>query len=207
MTDDPSLTAAYALSGKQAVRELYENWAETYDASFAEAQGYVMPAKIAEALVAARGAGPVLDVGAGTGIVGAHLAAAGVAQIDGIDLSKDMLRVARAKGVYRDLITADITQSLGPIGPYSSIVSAGTFTFGHVGPEGLPALLDVAAAGCQFALGVNAAHFVEQGFEAGFAALSDRIDGLKMHDTRIYDDRADADHRMDMARIVTFRTR
>ena len=206
MTDDPNLTNAYAVTSKEEVRALYENWAETYDADFIEAQGYQMPRVIAEVFAAAGGRGPVLDVGAGTGRGGEHLAQAGVREIDGVDLSPDMLRVAERKGVYRNLIAADITRPLAGVGPYNGIVSAGTFTFGHVGPEGLPALLDVAAPGCLFVLGVNAAHFASSGFEAAFAALEARITDLGFEDHRIYDDRADAEHRMDLARVVSFRT-
>jgi len=205
MTDDPNLTNAYAVTSKDEVRELYENWAETYDADFIEAQGYQMPQVIAEVFAAAGGQGPVLDVGAGTGRGGEHLAEVGVQDIDGIDLSPDMLRVARRKGVYRALVAADITEPLAGIGPYNGIVSAGTFTFGHLGPEGLPALLDVAAPGCLFVLGVNAKHYASTGFEAAFAALGERVRDLGYQDHRIYDDRADAAHRMDLARVVTFR--
>jgi SAM-dependent methyltransferase len=206
MTDDPNLTNAYAVTSKDEVRSLYENWAESYDADFIEAQGYQMPRVIAEVYAAAGGAGPVLDVGAGTGRGGEHLAAAGVHDIDGIDLSQDMLRVAAGTGVYRELICADITQDLGPIGPYAGIVSAGTFTFGHVGPEGLPALMQVAKPGCLFVLGVNAAHFAASGFEAALEHMGGQITGLTMRDVRIYDDRADAEHRMDQARVLVFRT-
>lgn len=205
MGDDPNLANAYAVSSQEEMRSLYENWAETYDAEFIEAQGYQMPRVIAECFVAAGGKGPVLDVGAGTGRGGEHLAAEGVAPIDGIDLSEDMLRVAGRKGVYRYLIAADITRPLERVGPYQGIVSAGTFTFGHVGPEGLPALLDVAAPGCLFVLGVNAQHFAESGFEAAFAGLGGAILGLTYSDHRIYDDRADEAHRQDVARVVTFR--
>ena len=42
-------------------------------------------------------------------------------------------------------------------GGYRGIVSSGTFTRGHVGPEALPHLLAVAEAGAQFALSINAA--------------------------------------------------
>ncbi len=207
MTDKPDVTTAYALRSKSDVTRLYETWADTYDETFVEAQGYQMPREIAEAFVAAGGTGPVLDVGAGTGAGGQALSARGVIDIDGIDLSPDMLRVAGGKHVYRHLAEADITLPLLGLGPYNGIVSAGTFTFGHVGPEGLPALLDVAAPGCLFTLGVNAEHYAQAGFEAAIDALSDRIEDVSFHDVRIYDDRADPDHRDDLARILMFRAK
>ena len=52
---------------------------------------------------------PAADLGCGTGRTGAWLARRGVAAIDGVDLTPEMLAVARAKGVYRTLVEADLT--------------------------------------------------------------------------------------------------
>ena len=106
------LDAAYALSGPEENRRLYAAWAETYDAEFLEGQGYLMPGHVARAYLDAGGAGPVLDVGAGTGVMGQGLAAAGVGPVDALDLSPEMLAVARRKGVYRHLIEADVTAGI-----------------------------------------------------------------------------------------------
>lgn len=205
MIKTPDLASAYALQSKDDVCNLYQTWADTYDRDFIEAQGYLMHRHLARAFVQAKGHGPILDVGAGTGAVGAALMAEdSTLEIDGIDLSEDMLRVARSKGHYCRLTVADITRPPGDIGPYGTILSAGTFTFGHVGPEGLPSLLDLAAPGCLFILGINAEHFERAGFAATFEALSDRITDLQCEDVRIYNDRADAAHRGDLARLVRF---
>lgn len=207
MADKPNLDAAYALKGPQDVTRLYANWAETYEQDFVDAQGYQMPAHVAEAFVTSGGSGPVLDVGAGTGIGGMALAHHGVGPIDGVDLSTEMLAVAARKGCYRTLTQADITRPLQGLGHYQGIVSAGTFTLGHVGPEGLPALIDVGAAGCLYVIGVNAQHYVRDGFEHALAGLSAQVDLFETRDLRIYDDRADPDHRDDLARLLIFRKR
>jgi SAM-dependent methyltransferase len=103
---------------------------------------------VAAAFLAGGGTGPVLDVGAGTGLVGAALRGLGWAgEIDGIDLSPQMLDQAREKQVYRDLIEADVTRPLPLPGGYNGVVSSGTFTHGHVGPEALGPMLAVAAPG------------------------------------------------------------
>ena len=83
-----------------------------------------------------------------------------------------MLSVAKTKGIYREFIAADVTQPLS-IEPYRGIVSAGTFTMGHVGPEGILPLLKIAEVGCLFVISVNAKHFVSAGFAALFAGLGD----------------------------------
>ena len=43
----------------------------------------------------------ILDLGCGTGLVGEHLHRHGYTNIDGLDLSPELLQVAQAKGIYR----------------------------------------------------------------------------------------------------------
>jgi SAM-dependent methyltransferase len=49
------------------------------------------------------------DLGCGTGRTGMWLRDHGVAEIDGVDLTPEMLAVAGSKGVYRSLTHADVT--------------------------------------------------------------------------------------------------
>jgi SAM-dependent methyltransferase len=49
-----------------------------------------------------------VDLGCGTGRTGAWLRGRGVMVIDGVDLTPEMLAVARAKDVYRQLVEADL---------------------------------------------------------------------------------------------------
>lgn len=205
MTEAPNLQGAYALNSRDDTKQLYRAWADTYDSDFGDAQGYLTPREVVRMFVTSGACGPVLDVGAGTGLVGEGLVAAGVWPVDALDLSQDMLRIAKAKGIYRDLITADVTQSL-KLSRYQGIISAGTFTMGHVGPEGIPPLLKIADQGCLFVISVNVQHYQSAGFEALFAELDTKISDLKYEDVRIYSDKADLSHRYDMARIVQFRT-
>lgn len=205
MTDDPDLESAYALNGPEDAKRLYRDWADSYDADFGEAQGYRLPMEVARAYVEAGGVGPVLDVGAGTGLVAEGLGSAGIEPIYAVDLSEEMLAVAARKGLYRALIAADVT---GPVDlpgtPYAGIVSAGTFTLGHLGPDALLPIFELAAPGALFVISVNAAHFSSAGFEAFLADRANRIADLRMHDVRIYTDKADAAHREDLARLLVF---
>ncbi len=43
MSRRPNLEDAYALSSKQDVKDLYSDWAQSYDTGFSDAQGYQMP--------------------------------------------------------------------------------------------------------------------------------------------------------------------
>src|SRR3954470_16772424 len=48
------------------------------------------------------------DLGCGTGRTGAWLRQRGIAEIDGVDLTPEMLERARARGAHRRLIEADV---------------------------------------------------------------------------------------------------
>ena len=163
---EPDLEKAYALETPQDNLTLYADWAETYDQAFAGDMDYQMPRLVALVLAELFDSpGPVLDVGAGTGLVAEHLVGRGTFDVDALDLSPEMLAVARSKGLYRQTIEADLTRSL-PINDaqYGAVISSGTFTHGHVGPEALDELLRVARKGALFVLSVNATHFEAREF-------------------------------------------
>jgi len=115
------------------------------------------------------------------------------------------LAVAAEKGLYRDTIPGDLTAKL-PIedGVYDAVVSSGTFTHGHVGPDALDELLRVAKSGAQFVLSINATHFEARGFSAKFDSLEPHIDQLVHRLVDIYGPGADEDHKDDQAQITTF---
>ncbi len=201
----PDLDRAYALKTPQDSVELYNDWAETYDDSFAKSSGYQLPDAVAEAFVRSGGSGPVLDIGAGTGLVGQHLTALGIAPIDGTDISSQMLAEAALKDCYENLFEGDVTQHLDvDDATYGGIVSAGTFTHGHVGPRALEELLRVAKPGALFVLSINAEHFEAHGFAAKFDALEGRIQGLTMHKLAIYSDERTDGHADDQALLAVF---
>jgi predicted TPR repeat methyltransferase len=112
---------------------------------------------------------PVLDAGAGTGLVAEHLRKL---TVDAIDIARQMLDVAGAKGLYGNRICADLTRKL-PIGDaqYGGFVCAGTFTHGHVGPVCLPELMRIARPGALFVLSIKPEAFDGFGFASAFAGL------------------------------------
>jgi SAM-dependent methyltransferase len=202
----PDLESAYALTTPDDSIRLYGDWAGDYDADFAAREDYQLHNHTARAFVSAGGQGPVLDIGAGTGLCGAVLAGLGVGPIDATDISAEMLQQALRKDVYRDVIEADLNQGI-PVAPesYSGIVSSGTFTTGHVGPSAIDALLRVARHGAQFAISINAKHFEASGFGTKFRALTQgQIQNLTFVETPIYGDLATGDHKADLAQIALF---
>ncbi|MFZ5964059.1 class I SAM-dependent DNA methyltransferase [Thalassococcus sp. BH17M4-6] len=211
MTDKkPGLDAAYALQSADDNRALYADWAESYDSSFAGEMDYVLPLRVAEAYldVAGPDAGPVLDVGAGTGLCGAALRDLGIGPIEATDLSPQMLAVAERKGIYTRLFEADLLQGLPcDNGAYTGVVSSGTFTTGHLGAEALDEVLRIIRPGGWLAISVNRRHYDEGGFAEALAARDGRITTLEVRDVRNYGPGAQGDHAQDLGRIVTCRLR
>lgn len=175
-----TLADAYALVTPQDSRELYARWAATYESDFVALNQYVIPDRVAAAFIDAAGQveGPVLDVGCGTGLVAAALERFASAEgidlvIDGVDISAEMLAVSRTKTrpdgrpLYRRLLEADLTTPVDVADrSYSGVLSAGTFTHGHLGPAALRALIRIGLPGATFAIGINAEHFSAEGFAA-----------------------------------------
>lgn len=139
------LGAVYGAKRPEDVAALYDGWAETYDADMAAA-GYRHPT-ICLALLSRhlpRGSAPILDAGAGTGLIGEWLAIMGYPHVEALDISEGMLARAARKGAYAALHRLALGQPL-PFadGYFAGIVSAGVFTSGHVGAEGLDELVRI----------------------------------------------------------------
>lgn len=172
---DGHLGAVYDARAPEEVAAVYDGWAATYDAEMAKA-GYRHPA-IGLALLARhlpRGAGPVLDAGCGTGLLGDWLGIMGFAPVEGLDLSEGMLAVARAKGAYARLHHLALGRAL-PFadGAFAGVISTGVFTTGHVGIEGVPELLRITAVGGPVVLTVKTTLW-----EAGFGAALEAMTGV-----------------------------
>jgi SAM-dependent methyltransferase len=88
------------------VRTGYGEWVATYERIVEDAMDIaLLDALTTPPWQAQRSAA---DLGCGTGRTGAWLRQHGVAEIDGVDLTPEMLAIARSKGVYRRLVEADL---------------------------------------------------------------------------------------------------
>ncbi|MEO5974970.1 MAG: class I SAM-dependent methyltransferase [Ilumatobacteraceae bacterium] len=211
-----SLDDAYAVKTPSDNKRLYAKWASTYETSFVESKKYRYPRAVAEhfsKIVPPQIGENFVDIGCGTGIVGSCLSSLRPnCQIAGIDISPEMLAEAATKTrgdsspVYCQLIEADLTISLlSQFDKFDGMLSAGTFTHGHLGPEVFKLLVPLVRAGGWFVIGVNAEHFSSRGFAEmlDITERSGHIESLDLHRVQVYEQ--GSPHFGDQAVIATFR--
>jgi len=171
------LERAYALDSDEKSRALYRDWAETYDETMLTGLNYLSPAKVADLLALHlhdRGAS-ILDIGCGTGLAGQGLASHGFRHIDGLDISPEMMEVAKRRGVYQHFITADLNRVLDlPSAQYDGATCSGTFTHGHVAAPCLDEVFRILKPGAPFAFTVKLEVWESLGFKDKLLELGAR---------------------------------
>lgn len=96
--------------------EGYGEWAATYEETVAYGLDEWLLPRIGA--VDWKTAGQAVDLACGTGRTGVWLRGQGVSAIDGVDITPQMLDVARAKAVYRSLTQGDISATGLPARSY-----------------------------------------------------------------------------------------
>ncbi len=169
------LQRAYSLKDSSQSQALYASWAKTYDKTMLEGLGYLTPKNTAALLskfVAAKQL-RTLDVGSGTGLAGLELNALGFTHLDALDYSPQMLAVAAHRGVYKNIIEADLNQMLDiPDDTYDAMICTGTFTHAHVSAKCLDELFRILKPAGHFACTVHNDIWHTEGFEEKTTALS-----------------------------------
>lgn len=161
------LNDAYSLKTPEDNKELYAKWAATYESDFVANAGYQHPKVISELFHReVPEVQNVIDIGAGTGLVGKYLKSFRPdITIDGIDISPEMLAEAAKKNVYRNLYERDLSQKvINTSAPYDALITIGTFTHGHLGPDALLNIFPLVKPSGHFVIAVNEKHFIENNF-------------------------------------------
>jgi uncharacterized SAM-dependent methyltransferase/ubiquinone/menaquinone biosynthesis C-methylase UbiE len=142
---------AYAARTRDDLRELYSDWARTYDEDH-EAVGFFGHRRASQVLaryVPFADVAPVLDAGAGTGAAGVELARLGFGNLTALDMSADMLARAEEKGVYRHAVTSDLGLPLDtfPMNHFDAAILVGVFSFGQAPAHALDEIVRVVKPG------------------------------------------------------------
>lgn len=210
------LDKAYSVKTPEDSRRLYAEWASTYNETFIKANDYVYPRTIAQKFdefVSSTEVATVVDIGCGTGAVGSYLANLRAnLNITGVDISREMLAEAAVvkriddSPVYSDLIEADLTSEL-PKKSFDAMISAGTFTHGHLGVDTFTSLFALVRVNGWLVIGINAEHFLSQGFGTALQNAQDQglITHAQFHNVQIYGPKSP--HFGDLATIAIFQRR
>lgn len=148
-TEKYTLSEAFREKSPDEARLLYDDWATSYERDNL-VKGYRLP-WMAAAFAARhlkQGAGPILDAGCGTGLVGEALSVLGFGPIFGCDLSPEMMDLARSRGVYAALDSQDLGQPMPyPDHHFAAFTCTGCYGPGHAPPESLLELVRVTRVG------------------------------------------------------------
>ena len=208
MSSKKGLNDAYSVKTPEDNIKLYKVWASSYDDDFAKKNDYRSPVLISNYYdkYSNKNDVPVLDVGAGTGLIAEVMKKKNTIDIDAIDISPEMLESAKSKNCYNKLIEADLTKNLDIDNNfYGAIVSAGTFTHGHIGPNALDELLRVTKPSGLFVITIHSKVYVNQNFEQKFQDINEQITDLTFHEEKAYGNNPDKDHGNDTVFITVFR--
>ncbi len=187
------LKRAYETDRPDEQLALYRDWAGTYDETMIDGLGYLSPSNCANLLAEhlPDRTADIIDIGCGTGLAGAALAAHGYRTIDGLDISQAMLDVAGGRGIYRNLFVADL---LGRVNvddaTYGGAICTGTFTHAHVGAACLDEICRILAPGAVFAFTVHRDVLGPMGFADKLADLQaqDILHLLAHHNGKYFED-------------------
>ena len=147
--------------------EVYRDWAKKYDYDNDNVLGTVSQPK-SVSLLSTRlkdKTAKIIDVGCGTGLVGEKLKAKDFIYFDGIDISKDMLSIAKSRG-YRNLFLGSLNKQL-PVfdDAYDAAMCIGVFTHGHVSSDRFNELCRIVKPGGYVCFTINEGVFEEYGFK------------------------------------------
>ena len=171
--DPEAWKVVYDAKSPDEVAAAYAGWANHYDREIMEL-GYTLPFIVTSWLAryVRRGDGPVLDAGCGTGLSGPFVRALGYDQLEGLDLSEEMLRHAAGRDAYTTLKQAEIGKTLPwPDGHFAAFFSTGVFTEGHAPASGLDELVRITRKGGHAIVTIRDVLLERLGFREKFAEL------------------------------------
>jgi predicted TPR repeat methyltransferase len=173
-TLNPLLQRAFDIKDQTECKEVYKDWAKTYDATMVGELHYSAPKSIAKAMDKCLNSKKslILDLGCGTGLVGEALSELDYHLVDGVDFSEEMLEIAKKRGVYQNLRLADLTQPTSiPSAHYEGAICAGLFTHGHLGAGCIDEIFRTIKAGGVFAAAIREQVWNEMGFCSKFTQM------------------------------------
>jgi predicted TPR repeat methyltransferase len=168
------LDRVYSAKTVEELEAGYDDWAKTYDDDL-QRFGYRLPAIVTGlgGRYVSRDAGPLLDAGCGTGLIGDALHLLGYKHLVGIDMSTGMLRVARDKRAYRELRRMILGSPLDfEDNNFAATFAVGVITVGHAPADAFDELIRITRSGGYLIFSIR----VDREPETGYL---DKLDALE----------------------------
>lgn len=154
MTKQRYLSQMYRITAETTsdeIKSIYDNWAENYEEELVAEHDYAMPkraAAMASHRVTDRSA-KILDIGCGTGLSGIALQQVGFHDLDGCDLSPNMLEIAKKRQIYGRLFEVDLLAPPMDVRDqtYDLSIAVGAFAAGHLGGDAVEEMLRITKTG------------------------------------------------------------
>jgi len=153
---------------EEEIKNLYAEWANEYDEDVQRIMVYHKP--LAESLDSAMKQVykdktvdqiKIIDVGAGTGVLGVELQKLGYTNLHALDISQEMLSEAKKKNVYSKFIRASLSDQRIPeieTGEFDALICGGTLGKGHVRSCGLDEMTRIVKRGGPICFNIREGH-------------------------------------------------
>lgn len=171
--NDFNINRVYSYDSPDDLKKYYNDWAHEYDA-YTDQVSYILPEKVVEIFCSyqLKDSPTILDIGCGTGLVGYLLGKnKHNAWIEGIDISSSMIRIAASrakpnfKPTYDWMIVEDFKKNkLLLENHYDAIISAGTFTLGHLDSDDLINSIKYLKQNGLAVISIKEDHFIKNNF-------------------------------------------
>jgi ubiquinone/menaquinone biosynthesis C-methylase UbiE len=165
--------------------DVYKEWASAYDFDNDNLLGTVsqpLSVQIFQEYIRDKSV-RVIDIGCGTGLVGVELENSGFTNFDGIDISQEMIDIAKKRG-YSKLFIGSLNSSL-PFenNEYGAALCVGLFTHGHVGSDRLDELARIVKPRGIICFTINEGVYESYGFNSEIKRLESEnvLKVLKIH--------------------------
>lgn len=171
---------AYDNQTEADLKAFYDDWADTYDSDH-DAIGcfhHVTAAELLAGHLPDRQAA-IVDIGAGTGLVGQALHRLGYRNLTAVDFSEGILDRAMEKGVYRAASVLNLNEPLETVRDdrYAAAAAVGVFSYGQVQARALDELVRIVAPGGYIVLTLR-----EDFFDEDAMGVRSRIEALAARD-------------------------
>jgi len=178
--NDFKVNTVYSYDTPNDLKNYYNDWAHEYE-DYTEQVNYILPQKVVEIFCSypLSNDSTVLDIGCGTGLVGYFLGL--IKQdiwIEGTDISGSMIQVAAKKTkpnfkpTYDWMVVQDFKKNkLLLEDHYDGIISAGTFTLGHLDCDDLITSIKFLKKDGLATISIKEDHFIKNSFNEKISQL------------------------------------